>query len=236
MLILAVSAAVALQSDEPWMEEPGFELRPPIERTSRRVSVWHVSLSWSALTWVVGSTEGVGPGSGWSVDAPEFALGTITWAYGLLMGVAGSVSGGGEGTEEIAEPSGAGWDWFGSIPAGVWTEGREVWGIGSYEETRHRDEEKGGGIVYVRALVGAEAGWRWRRAKISGLIGWSWHNMNFDNRGDQTGSGPFVGLHLDWIFSRNLSIGVRGDLHYWTDFVGDSNWTGSVSVPLVLRW
>ena len=121
----------------------------------------------------------------------------------------------------------------GSAPS---PEGREVWGIGSYEESYHKDEEAGGDVVYVRALVGTEAGWRWSRGKLSGLVGWSWHSIRFDNRADQSGSGPFVGLHADWIYSTHFSIGLRGDLHYWTDFIGDDNFTFSFSVPLVLRW
>ncbi|GAH73904.1 unnamed protein product, partial [marine sediment metagenome] len=237
LLSLAVFFSEEPWAEEPWMDEP-FVLRPPLERFSRRVRVWHVSLSWMALTHLSGAVEGVSPGAGWSVDAPEFALTTIVLAYGVFMGLMEPFwepSDLGEGEVEY-QPRGSLLDWFGSIPAGVWSEGREIWGVGSYEESYHVDEEEGGSVVYSRILVGVEMGPRGTRTKLSGLAGWSWHHVAFENRADREGSGPFFGVHFDWLYSRHFSIGLRTDLHYWMETDGETTLTTCLSLPLVLRW
>ena len=96
MLSYAASLAIALLGpDRPWTQGPEFAPGPPPGRARERRRVWHVSLSWTTSASVWGSVEGVGRGTGWSVDAPEFALGTIVWSYGVFMETMGMMWGGG---------------------------------------------------------------------------------------------------------------------------------------------
>jgi hypothetical protein len=195
----------------------GCYLPPPPEQYARPggAADWQGGFGRASIGAVVradffGKIDGLGSGTGFSIDLPPFAPVALALA---CVDIAAAF----EGANNTA---------FSSIA------GEEVWQSGisdptryvvsdfsmdfSFSRTTHRDLYFGGGLDYTSVMLGVRLAGPRRyvpRYYITG--GWGWYDFAYDARPDAGVTGPYVGAGLEVLPNRSLSLAVDYKAHFY---------------------
>jgi hypothetical protein len=179
------------------------------------------SFDWN--TEVGGDVPGVGAGRGYSISVPATLPGWIV--YGLAV-----------------DPMAV----FTPLASDAWTSGFCGDGLGTYpvidevafefvySASSHDDLLYGGDLALTRYALGMRMtgpGPTERRLRGSMLLGWSWHDFDFDARPAIQASGPYGGIGVEFRFpgrTPGSALGVRIDARW--DFCVGTDGSGA-AVP-----
>ncbi len=194
----------------------GCYLPPPPEQYARPggAADWQGGFGRASIGAVVradffGNVDGLGSGTGFSIDLPPFAPVALALT---CIDIAAALDG---------------------VDVGLsYAVGPEVWQSGisdptryvvsdfsmdfSFSRTTHRDLAFGGGLDYTSVMLGVRLAGPRRyvpRYYITG--GWGWYDFDYDARTDADVHGPYVGAGLEVLPTRALSIALDYKAHFY---------------------
>jgi len=162
-----------------------------------------------------GNVDGLGPGTGFSVDLPPFAPVALVFT---CIDIAAALEGYDTGAS-LALGGAEAWQ------SGVSDPARYVISDFSMEFglswTTHDDVAFGGTLDYTSVTLGVRlAGPRRYVPRYYLTGGWGWYDFNYDCRPDADIHGPYAGVGLEIMPNRSLSLAVDFKAHF---FFGDDD-------------